>query len=744
MGYGGALTRAPTRQTPINGTYPLPAASLDGVNVWLLEYIAGMAGMSFSYEVVFVPDSIFRANRTVQLDYVLNVLGYDCMLDSTVLRGEELAYARFLVPNERFGLSVVTGLSEPTDYPVIAMLFAWTAPFTWQVWCVVLAALIFGGIAMFFFEAGEDMSDDYGEAGVFWPLRIVRGCYRAFCNFTCVGGFSPNTAAGQAFNVTFSMSMLLLQAAYTANLAAYFTRTEPPSSPIATMADFGGMQLPACVLNDPYVYTLLRSAFPLTQFVQLNSSLVSDLVDAVESGLCAGGIAPDLQLRYTLGLQDPRGAHCALQLTGGLLSQNYYAIPFNRNTVSATVLEAMGAIAANAFAYGDYAIGASMASFPQDRPACIAYAIGQSGNALTPLHLRHVSGIFFLMVFGFGAALVLGVLFNYRRRIKAFLFGGKEDDEDEDALQDGTSAEELKAHNKGKQEEEEEKEEEEDDPLDPTDVYYQKIQASFRQEQLNAARDAADPARAAARFAARRDCRPCSGVAPLEVLAASIARELASALAISEMSYTALAAAVANRGHLVATVQLFDSRGGTWCAEPVATLPLTRPSDWQFLYARMPAEQQAAFTRAARAMAGLLPPPGGSVRREGMLNLAPAELVKESKESKESKQQRKGSQSDDAAQQLQSVVVQPASVEPASPPSPPAQPGSPASPVSTMSISSASSSASPSSASYSSSPPQPPLPPMFAPLVPLRRSRSTGRSGGLMRRESQKPGNDGN
>ena len=129
---GTALTRALARQTPINGTYPLPAASLDGANVWLLEYIAGMAGMSFSYEVVFVPDAIFYANRTVQLDYVLNVLGYDCMLDSTVLRGEELAYARFLVPNERFGLSVVTSLSAPADYPVIAMLFAWTAPFTWQ------------------------------------------------------------------------------------------------------------------------------------------------------------------------------------------------------------------------------------------------------------------------------------------------------------------------------------------------------------------------------------------------------------------------------------------------------------------------------------------------------------------------------------------------------------------------------------------------------------------------------------
>ena len=708
--------------------------------MWLLEYIASATGMRFSYEVAFVPDAIFYANRTVQLNYVLNVLGYDCMLDSTVLRGEELAYARFLVPNERFGLSVVTALSAPSDYPVIAMLFAWTAPFTWQVWLTVLSALIFGGLAMFFFEAGEDMSDDYGDSGVFWPLRIVRGCYRAFCNFTCVGGFNPNTAAGQAFNVTFSMSMLLLQAAYTANLAAYFTRTEPPSSPIATMVDFGGMQLPACVLNDPYVYTLLRSAFPLTQFVRLNSSLVSDLVDAVEAGRCAGGIAPDLQLRYTLGLQDPHGLHCALQLTGGLLSQNYYAIPFNRNTVSATVLEAMGAVAANAFAFGDYAVGASMASFPQDRAACIAYAIGQSDNALSPLHLRHVSGIFFLMVFGFGTALVLSVLFTYRRRLKARLCGGKEEEDDGDSAAEETAAVEPKMAHKAAAEEEEE-----DDPLDPGDVYYQKAQESFRQEQLNAARDSTDPARAAARFAARRDCRPCSGVAPLEVLAASIARELASAMAVSEVSYTALAAAVANRGHLVATVQLFDAHGTTWCEEPVATMPLTRPSDWQFLYARMPAEKQAAFTRAARAMAGLLPPPGGSVRGQGVLNLAPPPAPAASKDSKpQARKSGLGSRPEDAAQ-LQSVVVQSSSGEPASPQSPqspPAQPGSPTSPTSPLSASSAASSSSPSAASYSSSPPQPPLPPMFAPLVPLQRSRSTGRSG-TVRSDSQKADNDG-
>ena len=217
-------------------------------------------------------------------------------------------------------------------------------------------------------------------------LRIARGCYKAFLNFSSVGGFSPNTPAGQVFNIPFSFAMLLLQAAYTANLAAYFTRTQSANSPISDMTSFGGKQLPACVLDDPTVLDFLRSAFPLTTFVVLPSSLPSDLFNAIQNGTCAGGVAPDVALRYALGPGDASGQYCQFQPVGGLLSQNFYAIPFSRNSsvVTPPVMQALNALASNAYAFGDYAVGASMPSFPHERPACAGFNEGPPPNALTP------------------------------------------------------------------------------------------------------------------------------------------------------------------------------------------------------------------------------------------------------------------------------------------------------------------------------------------------------------------------
>ena len=116
-------------QTPINGTYQLDPDILDGANVWLLGYIADAAGMTINIETVFLPDSLFYSgNRTAQMIYLFDTLNYDCIVSNTIVRGEGLAFADFLMPNEQFGLTVFTRLQPAADYPVVQMLFAWTQP----------------------------------------------------------------------------------------------------------------------------------------------------------------------------------------------------------------------------------------------------------------------------------------------------------------------------------------------------------------------------------------------------------------------------------------------------------------------------------------------------------------------------------------------------------------------------------------------------------------------------------------
>jgi hypothetical protein len=459
---------------------------------------------------------------------------------------------------------------------------------------VVISSLVFGGIAMFFFE-GEDSNEDYGPMELNFALRIARGCYKGFLNFSSVGGFSPNTPAGQMFNITFSFAMLLLQAAYTANLAAFFTRTQSSASPITSMGDFGGKQLTACVLNDGFVINMLRSAFPLTQLVVLNSVETSDLLTAVQNGTCAGGIAPNLMLRYALGPQDPYGMFCNLEVTGGLLSQQYYGIPFNRNSpaINSDVLDAMNAIAANAFAYGEYATLASLSAFPQEREACAGFAAASATNPLTALRIRQVSGIFFLIAFGFGSALIFFIAFKIyglgnvdtdteveralKARQKADLAALQADEAA--GIVDGS-----RLGNDGK-------------PIRASSAaWLARINGGGATNSSNAIASAIAPPGGV------KPSQEVSKTVAVEALAAALAREAAAVMDVPTRTTAAIERAVATRGaYVMVTVRMFDSAGNPYGQE-IAAGPITRPSDWQFLYTRLAPDEAAEFNRSVRAV----------------------------------------------------------------------------------------------------------------------------------------------
>ena len=398
------------------------------------------------------------------------------------------------------------------------------------------------------------------------------------------------------FNITFSFAMLLLQAAYTANLAAFFTRTQSSASPITSMGDFGGKQLSACVLRDGFVINMLRSAFPLTQLVVLDSVETSDLLEAVQNGTCAGGIAPNLMLRYALGPQDPYGMFCNLDVTGGLLSQQYYGIPFNRNSpaINNDVLDAMNAIAANAFAYGEYATLASLSAFPQEREACAGFAAASATNPLAALRIRQVSGIFFLIAFGFGSALVFFIAFRIyglgnvntdteveralKARQKADLAALQADEAA--GIVDGS-----KLGNDGK-------------PIRASSAaWLARINGGGATNSSNAIASAIPG--------------PPGGVAPsqevskavaVEALAAALAREAAAVMDVPTRTTAAIERAVASRGaYIMVTVRMFDSAGNPYGQE-IAAGPITRPSDWQFLYTRLAPDEAAEFNRSVRAV----------------------------------------------------------------------------------------------------------------------------------------------
>lgn len=99
------------------------------------------------------------------------------------------------------------------------------------------------------------------------PTRLP---HRALSNFTCVGSFNPVTPAGQTYGVAFSFAMLLIQSAYTANLAAYFTRSQQPTQLITSVLSFAQTRQALCVPRDAGLMALVQNNFPGTVLVPVD------------------------------------------------------------------------------------------------------------------------------------------------------------------------------------------------------------------------------------------------------------------------------------------------------------------------------------------------------------------------------------------------------------------------------------------------------------------------------------------
>lgn len=583
--------------TPIGGVYVHRNSSLlTGANIFLLNYIAAQTGMQFTVETVFLSDALFfGGNRTAQIQYLFQTLHYDCLVTGTEIRGDRSLIADFLLPNEQMGLSVVTPSASPVEYPALKLLFAWTQPFSWTIWLTIVLALLGSACVMFVFEA-DDTTEDFGDSDLGMGLRISQGFYRAFINFTASGSFSPTTPAGQAFNAAFTFSMMLFQATYTANLAAYFTRTETTGVSVSDITQFVNLNVPACISDDPYVKQLIVSAFPQTKLVVVNSMLPSDMLDSIVNGTCAGGITPDLPMRYALGPQDPTGKYCTMSLTAGLLSQSYFGVPFNRATVHPPVMAALNSVAATAYTFGDYAVGASMPNFPQARSQCTPPVVI---SPLASLQINQVSGIFFVMAWGVAMGLIMYAFFTW----EAFGYISR--------AHHGTLLEQAL---EARQERE----------LTSIKARHEAEMASLKLDEAKGTVDLTVEGmvvnekhahKAVGAWLARTSSSVEGGMGlqegtsdsaskgAVELLLAALRREATALNDVPASTRAAVDAAVGDRGATVRLLLQLCDGGGEPFGPPVPSLPLARSTDVHFLLTRLATHEAALFTKQLRALA---------------------------------------------------------------------------------------------------------------------------------------------
>ena len=284
-----------------SGFVTVNSSYLDGANVNLLNQLSSDGGFALSFDVVRLPRAVVaQADQSVWVAYTLGTLKYDCIASSVMLDVGLLPVAQFLHPHQPFAFSVVADGSVLAPRKLADVLFSWTKPFMATIWVVIVVSLIATSVIMFSFEGHVD-NDDFGLVEYNLFVKLARGVNRSFSNFTCIGSFSPSTPAGQTYGVAFSFAMLLIQSAYTANLAAFFSKGSSPITLVTDAASFSVIGQAACMYGDPLGTELMLNNFPGVSLVILNASTHS-LMEAMMAGQCAGVIATDVRRRTKLPL----------------------------------------------------------------------------------------------------------------------------------------------------------------------------------------------------------------------------------------------------------------------------------------------------------------------------------------------------------------------------------------------------------------------------------------------------------
>ena len=402
---------------------------LTGLNIYVLNWFNLSLPLEIPvwYDIIRPPEVLWadgRVSSTLLDSYLLDTLGYDCVMDGTVETVEGALFKSFLWPHQTTSHRVLAAKPVQVKQSEIDTLLTFTRPFTPGVWGTMWASFMLSAFLMLFFEQGKNGAAHKDWAlGAFSPKDgtrprrvhlLAHGFYIAAMSFVTGNSamFPTRTVPGRIYNTFSSFAILLIVSSYVANLSALLSQGQPFAAAISSVADFGANAARACVLNTPedaaFVATLSGDLVNSMSLLVLNSSRPSDLAAAILGGQCAGALVDQTVGSFLLGPGgDPAGAFCSLGLTGPQLGQGLYALAFSHN-VSDNILAALSGLVTYSVLTGTYgsdlsngnpATSAAPNSFGAYHPQC---ATGQIVPATVSysLTLAQFAGIFLVLIFG--------------------------------------------------------------------------------------------------------------------------------------------------------------------------------------------------------------------------------------------------------------------------------------------------------------------------------------------------------
>ncbi|CEM18564.1 unnamed protein product [Vitrella brassicaformis CCMP3155] len=205
---------------------------LTGVNLRLMKWIAFKTNANLKLYAVNEraadPESDPNNSSQTDPDYWRQILyhlnppttpQYDCALESVFLDSQYMDRVRFLTPHVPAGrVLVVLG---PVKKAVNALGLPF-APFSWEAWTIIAVSILYYAVSMCLFEWNQEEMIEHKD-----PLaRLAKSSWLTITTFTQLDGHTPNTWAGRFLQVGFALFVVLIVAAWTANLTAFLTNTQ--------------------------------------------------------------------------------------------------------------------------------------------------------------------------------------------------------------------------------------------------------------------------------------------------------------------------------------------------------------------------------------------------------------------------------------------------------------------------------------------------------------------------------------
>lgn len=292
-----------------------------GIIVEIMDELARRAGFRWRDSFTVIDDDIGNLTFTDLLEWTTNT--YDISLDFWTFDFRRLALGVTFPEGWYDSTIIMVAKTSSSDPPF--ELWAWTEPFSRDVWLLIIGTVLFSGIMYWALELIDKHSDAQDL-----EQNLSHNVFLSGVNFTTHFLFQPRTDASRLFTWSLSFWAMVMGAAYTANLASFLVAHSHESIiQVNKLSDAINSKLQLCVLTGGAVNDTIYRNFGMNSPNVVGFDSTEDQFQGLNAGKCDLAVTEVYSWEYW-ERQSNVNSNCNLEWIG----KAYKFIPAGFATIS--------------------------------------------------------------------------------------------------------------------------------------------------------------------------------------------------------------------------------------------------------------------------------------------------------------------------------------------------------------------------------------------------------------------------